>query len=101
MKLVRIILGLSILLVSLQSVAAAQDKQKPKGRLNAQIIAAQYTLDNKALKAVNFSDANNEPLINVSLTSKASKEFSQLTKQYINKSMNIVLDNKIISAPII
>jgi len=48
-----------------------------------------------------FDNQNNQSTVNISLDRAGSKKFARVTKNNVGKRLAIILDNKIISAPVI
>ncbi|PUA27315.1 MAG: protein translocase subunit SecDF [Cellvibrio sp. 79] len=73
------------------------------------ISGAHYSLEESvALEGKHISDARlafnpetNEPVVNFRLDYEGTKRFGDLTKQNIGRALAIVLDNKVVTAPVI
>ncbi|MGS4988665.1 protein translocase subunit SecD [Roseibium sp. RP-7] len=50
---------------------------------------------------VSFDQRNNEPVVNFRFNQSGARKFAQITQQNVNRPFAIVLDNEVISAPVI
>ena len=48
-----------------------------------------------------FNQVTNNPVVNFQLDSAGKRQFSDMTKRYIGRHLAIVLDNKVLTAPVI
>ncbi len=65
-----------------------------KGRT---VLSGQYITEARS----GFSQRTNEPLVHVSFDSKGTRLFARLTREHVGERMAIVLDDKVVTAPVI
>jgi preprotein translocase subunit SecD len=61
------------------------------------VLSGQYITEARA----GFSQQTNEPLVHISFDSKGTRLFARLTEENVGKRMAILLDNEVVTAPVI
>lgn len=78
----------------------SEDKNE-EGQSTNYVIAEKHEISGEALVDARATYQNGEALVNFKFDSLGAKTFSQITSEHTNKLFAIVLDNKVISAPLI
>jgi preprotein translocase subunit SecD len=83
------------------TILAAQDERGNRGGAPAYVVKKRVMVGGDTLTDAQATIQNNEPVVSFKFNAAGARRFGDATRENVGKPFAIVLDNKVISAPVI